>query len=162
MSPRVVGPVPARVFGLSTGRLVILAGVVGVLALTLAMPLRTYFSQSSESARLAVQQRQLQQQVAQLQQQRAQQQDPAYVRAQARSRLRLVEPGETPYIVQLPGEYEASIPTVEQAAPSPGPWYSRLWQGIAAGPTPTVVAPPETVPPMPTVMPAPPRQGMPR
>jgi cell division protein FtsB len=141
---------------------VILAAVVGVLALTLALPLRTYFSQSSEAGRLAAQQRQLQQQVAQLEQQRSQQQDPAFVRAQARSRLRLVEPGETPYIVQLPGEYEASIPSTQQATPPPGPWYSQLWHGIAAGPTPTVVAPPETVPPMPTVMPAPPRQGQPR
>ncbi|NUS56429.1 MAG: septum formation initiator family protein [Streptomycetaceae bacterium] len=157
---RVPEPLPERrIFGLSTARIVLLAAVVGVLALTLAVPLRTYYAQKADMARLAAEHRELERDVAALRDKRTQQQDPAYIRAEARSRLRLVDPGETPYIVQLPGAYEASLPA-PRALPKPtGPWFSKLWQE-AKQPRPTTIAP-EPLPPMPVEQPDKPRSPQP-
>lgn len=84
------------ILGLSTGKAVILAIVVCALALTLAVPMRTYFTQRAEAAQLAQERKDLEADLARLRDRRAQQQDPAYIRSEARDRLRLVLPGETP------------------------------------------------------------------
>lgn len=133
------------IFGLSTGRALIMAAVISALALTLTVPLRTYFAQNAESARLSAEHKQLVADVAALRDKRAQQQDPAYVRAQARSRLRLVDPGDTPYIVQLPGADAAAAAATEEPAPPPGPWYSQLWRTVSSPqvpPAPAITTPP--------------------
>ncbi len=117
--------------GLNAGRAVILAVVVCALALTLAVPMRNYFTQRAEAARVAAERVELESDLARLQEKRAQQQDPAYIRAQARERLRLVMPGETPYLVQLPGAYEAEQARRAKPAPPPGPWYSELWKSVS-------------------------------
>ena len=119
------------IFGLSTGRAVILAVVLCALGLTLAVPARTYFTQRAEAAQIAAEQRRLEEDLAALRTRQAQQQDPEYVKAQARERLRLVMPGETPYQVQLPGAFEA-----EQARRNPPPvdnstWYTDLYDQIS-------------------------------
>ncbi len=119
------------VFGLSTGRVIVLAVVVFALALTLAMPLRNYFAQRSEAAELSAQRVELEQDLDRLRAQREQQQDPAYIRAEARERLRLVLPGETPFQVQLPGAYEAEQARRADPAPKGGPWYTDLWRTIS-------------------------------
>jgi len=156
--------VEARVrtlFGLSTGRALILAMMTCALALTLAVPLRTYFGQRAEAARAAALHQQLVTDIAQLKVKRSQQQDPAYIRAQARDRLRLVEPGETPYIVQLPGEYQASLPPVQSSAAPSGPWYSQLWKNVSTPlptPTPAPVTLAPAAPPPPDAPQAPPGQ----
>lgn len=124
-------PKERTIAGLSTGRAAVLAVVIAALALTLAVPLRTYFTQRAEAARVAVERRQLEAEVIALQGRREQQQDPAYVRAQARDRLRLVMPGDTPYIVQLPGAHqEDSSKQTERRKPS-GAWYTMLWHSIS-------------------------------
>lgn len=129
------GDKPERTFlGLSTGRAVILAMVVFGLALTLAVPMRTYFSQRSEAVELAQERQRLEQDVAQLRDRRAQQQDPAYIRAEARDRLRLVLPGETPYIVQVPGIEEPPVPPAPTRSREPDPWYTDLWRSLAETP----------------------------
>lgn len=138
--------------GLSTGRALIMAMVTCVLALTLAVPLRTYFGQNAETTRLSAERAQLDVDLKQLRDKKAQQQDPAYVRAQARSRLRLVEPGATPYVVQLPGAYEASLPPAPAPPKPTGPWYSRLWKEVAA-PRNTTLPLVETPPPVPSPQP---------
>lgn len=119
------------IFGLSTARAVILAVVVCALALTLAVPLRTYFTQRSDAARVEAERVQLEQELADLHTQRGQQQDPAFIKAEARERLRLVMPGETPYQVQLPGAYEADQARRNAPPPHEGPWYSDLWHTIS-------------------------------
>jgi len=115
--------------GLSTKRAAVLAIVVCALALTLAVPLRTYLGQRQQLADTVAQREQLRAEVTELEQQRAQLNDPAYVQAQARQRLRYVKPGQTPYQVQLPGDK----PQDEQAQQPPaggGTWYSTLWSSV--------------------------------
>ncbi|WP_028477705.1 septum formation initiator family protein [Nocardia sp. CNY236] len=119
------------VLGLSTGKAVIFAMVVCALALTLAVPMRTYLSQRAEAARLEQHRQELEADLARLRDRRVQQQDPAYIRAEARDRLRLVMPGETPYIVQVPG-IEAPPPSpAPTKVREPDPWYTELWRDIS-------------------------------
>lgn len=119
------------VLGLSTGRAVILAMVVCALAMTLAVPMRTYLTQRAEATQLAQERRELEGDLASLRARRDQQQDPAYIRSEVRDRLRLVMPGETPYIVQVPG-IEAPAPPDPSTRPrAPDPWYTDLWRSIA-------------------------------
>lgn len=132
------------ILGLSTGKAVILAIVVGALALTLAVPMRTYFTQRAEAAHLTQERHQIEADINVLRERRAQQQDPAYIRSEARDRLRLVLPGETPYIVQVPGIEAPAPPAATTRSKAPDPWYTQLWQSIsepqpappAAEPTP--------------------------
>ncbi|MFC8045562.1 septum formation initiator family protein [Nocardia sp. NPDC057353] len=129
---------PERTFlGLSTGRAVILAMVVCGLALTLAVPMRTYFSQRAEAVQLAAERQRLEDDVAELRDRRVQQQDPAYIRAEARDRLRLVFPGETPYIVQVPGIEAPPVAAAPTRPREPDPWYTDLWRSLdQPAPTP--------------------------
>lgn len=113
--------------GLSTGKAVILAVVICALALTLAVPLRTYISQRGDAAEVAAQQIELEQRVEELEIRREQTEDPAYITAQARERLGYVMPGEIPYQVQLPGARARSDIENDPPPPPPGPWYSDLW-----------------------------------
>ncbi|MGS2806491.1 FtsB family cell division protein [Nocardia sp. MW-W600-9] len=119
------------ILGLSTGKAVILAAVLCGLALTLAVPTRTYFSQRAEAAALAQQRAELDADLAALRDRRAQQQDPAYIRSEARDRLRLVMPGETPYIVQIPGIEAPAPPPMSTRTAAPDPWYTDLWRSIS-------------------------------
>ena len=143
------------ILGLSTGRAVILALVVCALALTLAVPLRTYFTQRADSARVEAQRQDLESELQVLREKKQQQEDPAYINAEARDRLRWVMPGETPYQVQLPGAFEAEQARMAPKAPKGGPWYTDLWKQVshplpaAAAPTPPAlpIAPPPPPPP---------------
>ncbi|WP_433576691.1 FtsB family cell division protein [Nocardia brasiliensis] len=143
------------ILGLSTGKAVVLAIVVCALALTLAVPMRTYFTQRAEAAQLAQQRRELEADLARLRDRRAQQQDPAYIRSEARDRLRLVLPGETPYIVQVPGMEAAAPPTAVTKSKEPDPWYTELWHSISE-PQPV----PEAAPAPPPGPPAAPPPGL--
>ncbi|WP_307830817.1 septum formation initiator family protein [Rhodococcus sp. KRD162] len=158
-APRRVGArrpkLPERTFfGLSTGRAVILGVVVCALALTLAMPLRTYFSQRSELDAVLADRQALQNQVDDLQKQKSQLNEPSRIAADARERLRFVMPGETPYQVQLPGDYgKTPEQLVTENAPS-GPWYTDLWNS-AVQPQGSGEQPEPTSAPMPVVQPEP-------
>src|SRR3954463_2646460 len=79
---------------LFTGRAVLLGGLVLLLALTLAGPIRQYLAGRAELVRLAAEGRQLEQREAELHQQLDQQADPAFVERQARQRLTYVLPGD--------------------------------------------------------------------
>ena len=115
-------------FGLSTARAVILAVVVCALALTLAVPLRTYFSQRAELEQVLAERQVLEEEVEALETEKTQLNDPTRIAAEARSRLRWVMPGETPYSVQLPGDDGPSEEEVEAAKRAEGPWYRSLWE----------------------------------
>jgi len=110
---------------------VVLALVVCGLALTLAVPLRTYVSQRSEAEQLAAERVQLEQEIAALEEQKARMEDPAWVRAQARERLRFVVPGDIPYQVQLPGDAPPEREEREPERPTTGAWYSDLWLSVS-------------------------------
>lgn len=125
----------ARALGLSTTRrAAIVALVVCALAFTLAVPLRTYLSQRSAVAEQVELRGTLQEQVAELERRKAELLDPVQVEAEARRRLRYVMPGETPYIVQLPGDANGGDLADEgSGANARGPWYEHLWSSVSAG-----------------------------
>ncbi|MDV7246513.1 MULTISPECIES: FtsB family cell division protein [Rhodococcus] len=140
------------ILGLSTGRALILVVVVLLLALTLAVPLRTYLTQRGEADRVAAEQVQLEEELAELRILEERYSDPAYIEAQARGRLRWVRPGDTPYQVQLPGDYKEPEKREEKDAEMAGPWYSDLWKTVSEPPVAPEVQPtpaPAPVPPPP-------------
>ncbi|MFD9966020.1 septum formation initiator family protein [Amycolatopsis sp. NPDC058986] len=118
----------------TTRRAAVVAIVVCALAFTIAVPLRTYLSQKSEVTEQQQQQTELQRQVAQLEARKSELSDPAQIEAEARRRLRMVKPGETPYIVQLPEDKapDQSRPTGQQPVPE-GSWYEKLWSQVTGG-----------------------------
>src|SRR6201998_840615 len=154
--------------GLTARRAAILAAVVCVLTLTIAGPVRTYFAQRTEMKQLATSEATLRAQIQNLQEQKAKLADPVFVAAQARERLGVVMPGDTPYQVHLPPG--AVGPTDQPGSPaakplSSGPWYTALWGTIADTPhnippaaTPAPGVSPAT-PPGPPPAPVPPSGG---
>lgn len=164
-APRRVGTrrpkLPERTFlGLSTGRAVILGAVVCALALTLAVPLRTYFSQRSELDSVLAERQALEEQVDDLQTQKSQLDEPSRIAADARQRLRFVMPGETPYQVQLPGDYGKTEEQLAAENVPTGPWYTDLWN-TAVAPQASVAEPSATPPTAPVPAPAPIQEGGP-
>jgi cell division protein FtsB len=117
-----------------TRRAAVLAVVVCALVLSISVPLRTYLSQREDLQVQQQHQEQLRTQVQELQQRKAQLSDPAQVEAEARRRLRYVKPGETPYVVQLPGDTapQQSGDHLKAAAPQ-GSWYENLWGSVDGG-----------------------------
>jgi len=123
----------ARVLGMSTTRrAAVLAIVICALALTLAVPLRTYLSQRAEIKVQEQRHEQLQQEVAALQSRKNALSDPAQVEAEARKRLRYVMPGETPYLIQLPEDTPEGQRAAgrQQAGPGDAAWYQQLWTSL--------------------------------
>lgn len=122
-------------FGMTgTRRAALLAMVVCALALSIAVPLRTYLAQREELRGVTAAQETLRAEVAQLEQRKRELADPAHVEAEARRRLHYVRPGETPYIVQLPGDAEREL---DEQRPATKPaedkaWYEQLWDSVAA------------------------------
>lgn len=106
------------------------------LVLSAALPVREYLSQRSQIAAAQAKQAAQKERVKQLEQQLRQLQDPAYVAAQARSRLHFVLPGETPYVLITPSA--APLPTGTgvlsgtTASRPESPWYSQLWATVRA------------------------------
>jgi cell division protein FtsB len=122
----------AAAVGLSTTRrAAVLAIVVCALALSVAVPLRTYLSQRDEVTIQEQRQADLRGQVEALEKRKAQLEDPAQVEAEARRRLRYVMPGETPYMVELPDESQSpggdgkKKPLLDQS------WYLTLWNAVS-------------------------------
>lgn len=146
-------------FGSAARRAAILAAVICVLTLTIAGPVRTFFSQRTEMKQLKATEQQLRAQIAELEQQKVKLGDPVFIAAQARERLGFVMPGEIPFQVQLPpGSAAPTMPGVEPPTVDPDqPWYTALWGTIAdkpygiepapAPPTPVPPAPPNAPPP---------------
>jgi cell division protein FtsB len=105
--------------------------VVCALALSVAVPLRTYLSQRDEVKIQEQRQADLRGQVEALEKRKAQLEDPAQVEAEARRRLRYVMPGETPYMVELPDESQSpggdgkKKPLLDQS------WYLTLWNAVS-------------------------------
>lgn len=129
----VVSQVLGQVLGrLTTRRAALLALVVCGLALSIAVPLHTYLSQRHDLVAQLHQQQVLRTQEKQLRQRESQLSDPAQIEAEARTRLHLVLPGETPYVVQLPGTVPppSTAPTAQRPGQSTS-WYDALWNSIS-------------------------------
>jgi cell division protein FtsB len=119
---------------LFTGRAVLLGGLVLLLALTLAGPVRGFLAGRAQIAQLAAEGQAQQQRIAQLREELRQQADPAYVARQARDRLTYVLPGDR-LIVVVDGAASGTAPgaarsTTGRARVAP-PWYDGLMQSVA-------------------------------
>jgi hypothetical protein len=102
---------------------------VAALAVTLAVPVRELLSQRSEIAALQVEVTEGQERVDDLTERVADWNDPAYVVAQARSRLHFVFPGEVGYVV-LGADERPLTAEGTTATPLKIPWYGRMWQSL--------------------------------
>ncbi len=116
------------------------------LVVSAALPLREYLGQRGQIAQLQQKRALHEARVRALEAQLRQWQDPAYVAAQARSRLHFVLPGETAYVLLTPSA--APLPALPGRAGSratgpEAPWYSQVWGSVQAAdrvaprPTPT-------------------------
>jgi len=117
-----------------TGRTVLLAAMLLLLALTLAGPLRQYVAGRQVLAELAAEQVALSQRAVDLQAQLDQHSDPAYIEQQARERLTLVPPGSRLVIVGDaggPGD-TAEAPSGVPGPGAPLPWYEALLDSVAS------------------------------
>src|SRR3954447_11182789 len=130
-----------------------MSGVLVILALLIAPYVRPYLAQRSQVAEGKEDLVRLQQEVNALQAQRDRWNDPDYVKAQARSRLHMVMPGEVGYVNLEPGRRTTARtdPRSAAAAVPPGSnqaWYGTLWQSVrsAGAPTPPVPAPTPVTP----------------
>ncbi|MEE4022280.1 septum formation initiator family protein [Gordonia sp. PKS22-38] len=124
----------ARAEGLDAKRAIVLALVISVVALTLAMPVRTYFSQRAEFDQLRASNDQLRTEVSDYQQKVNEQGDPAYIEAMARERLQFVRPGEKALVMMFPGD-DARVAAEKKAAErARNPWYGNLWESVATPP----------------------------
>jgi cell division protein FtsB len=122
----------AATFGLSTTRrAAVFAIVVCALALSIAVPLRTYLGQRDDVAVQEERQAELRAQVDALEARKAELDDPAQVEAEARRRLRYVMPGETPYMVELPGDRGGETEEPEQDKVKNESWYQLLWNAVS-------------------------------
>ena len=122
-----------------TGRVVALVVVLAALAVTLAIPVRAWLTQRAEIAALEADVAAAQIRVADLQQELEDWNDPAFVIAQARSRLHFVFPGEVGYVVL--GSDDRPVTPDTTAAQRPVPWYEQLWEStrqadLAGAPSP--------------------------
>lgn len=112
-------------------RVVILLSVLVVIALTLAVPFRSYLRLSDSNSELAAEVAQREQDLAQVQGELERWQDDEYVQQEARSRLNFVFPGETAYIVTGQGNpLDDQLPPPVAAQSRDGGWYGRLWDSV--------------------------------
>jgi cell division protein FtsB len=110
-----------------SGRVAALGGVLFVLMLAYAYPLRVYLAQQAEIAALQEGQQDQRERIQQLADEIARWNDDEYVKAQARSRLQLVEVGERVYVV---GVETTSIDAEDGSSADPPPWYEQLWTSV--------------------------------
>ena len=131
----------ARALGM-TWRLIILAVVVAAVAVTLAQSLRVYFAQRQEIAQYREQIRTSQEEISELQDKLARWDDPDFVRAEARSRLGWVLPGEVGYrVIGVDGEAiggDSEVLATEQLPA--GLWWERVWGSVEIADIPVPVA----------------------
>lgn len=130
-----------------TGRAAVLAFVVGAVVVSLALPLREFFTQRAVLDDLESRTTASQARVDELTALEQRWRDPSFVKAQARERLHFVMPGEVGYVVLGGDEQTGPGGETSGSAGAEAPaWYDSLWQsveaaGSTAAPSPEPVAP---------------------
>jgi hypothetical protein len=100
--------------------------------LAYAYPVRLYLAQEAQIQELQTSQALQRARITNLSQQSAEWDDPAYIKAQARSRFFMVPPGTKTYVVQA-----APQPTVAPTTTtSTAPWYGQLWSNVTGADNP--------------------------
>jgi cell division protein FtsB len=117
----------------TSNRVLALSAIFFVLALTIAPPVKHYFTQRAQISALKAQLSADNTALEKARQELTLWQDPEYVKSQARERLHFVLPGERQYIV-TEGETQAGQNSTTKVASSLAdgqPWYSRLIASIS-------------------------------
>jgi cell division protein FtsB len=116
-----------------TGRAAILAVVICAIAMSLAYPFREYVAQRRQIAQLEDQRAQALADLRKQQERHKRLRDPAYVKAQARSRLHYCAEGEKCYVVpDDPEPTKKPTATGAKSRPDDTPWYQSVWESIEA------------------------------
>ena len=115
-----------------SGRALALSAILFFLALTLAPPIKHYFTQRAQISALKSQVASNNQALEQARKELLMWRDPEYIKSQARERLHFVLPGERQYIVtDSEGQYtQESGTTVASKIPDGQPWYARMIASI--------------------------------
>lgn len=121
-------------------RLVVLGGVLSVLAVLLAPALRSYLGQQQQITALQDRVAQQRSDLRGLERERSTWDDPAFIKAQARERLKFVMPGERAYTVIDAGPTSAprssagppSSPVRAAASTARGDraWFGNVWRSV--------------------------------
>ena len=117
----------------SSNRLLALLAIVFVLTLTIAPPVKHYFTQRAQISALEAQLSADNSALQKARQELLLWQDPEYIKSQARERLHFVLPGERQYIV-TDGENNQQQNGTTKIASSLAdgqPWYARLIASIS-------------------------------
>ncbi|WP_420040764.1 FtsB family cell division protein [Gordonia sp. MP11Mi] len=115
-------------------RAAVITLVVVFLALTLAVPVRTYLSQRSEFNELQQANTQLQKEVAEYERKAVEQNDPAYIEAKARERLQMVKRGERQVILIAPNKEQQEAAERAEREREANPWYQNMWDAVSTPP----------------------------
>ena len=129
------GGAAGRARGTVLRRAAVFAVVMVVLAVLLAPALRSYVAQQQEIAALQQHVADQRSAVADLERQRAAWEDPAFVKAQARSRLKFVMPGERAYnVIDAPApkvtKPASPVTATSGDATRDRPWFGDLWRSV--------------------------------
>ena len=106
----------------------LLAGILVVLGLGMAVPMRSWLAQQAELASLRVEVERARAQVADLEVQKQRWEDPAFISAQARERLMLIFPGEIGYVA-IDTTAPRQDPVVAEEVVDQA-WFERLWAQV--------------------------------
>jgi len=113
-------------------RVLTLATILFFMALTIAPPIKHYFTQRAQISALKSQVASNNVALEQARKDLLMWRDPEFIKSQARERLHFVLPGERQYIVtDSNGQYtEESGTTVANKIPDGQPWYARMIASI--------------------------------
>jgi cell division protein FtsB len=128
---RTTAPAPRRL----SGRAMALGLVLLALMLAYAYPVRLYLDQRAQIQQLELSQARQRATIGQLTTESAKWSDPAYIKAQARARFQMVEPGTKAYLV-LPSPQTASAVSPASPAKTATTWYGALWSALRAADRP--------------------------
>lgn len=123
-----------RVGHVNPRRALALLVVLVFVALTLAVPVRTYLSQRSEYNRVQAENAQLRNEVGDYEKKITQQNDPAYIEAMARQRLQYAMPGEKVVVLTHPDRDREEAAKRQADAYASNPWYENLWDAVSTPP----------------------------
>jgi len=117
----------------TSNRALALSAILFILALTIAPPVKHYFTQRAQISALKSQLSADNSALQKARQELLLWQDPEYIKTQARERLHFVLPGERQYIVvegENPGSQQNTT-KIASALTDGQPWYARLIASIS-------------------------------
>lgn len=117
----------------TSNRVLALSAILFFLALTIAPPVKHYFTQRAQISALKSQLSADQTALQKARQELLQWQDPEYIKSQARERLHFVMPGERQYIVTegATDTTQSGTTMIASSLTDGQPWYSRLIASIS-------------------------------